>query len=189
MSERLDSSEPSGADADAVVRVGVRVLGVDTALRTTGYGIIDFDGREFKAVDCGVISSKPKLPLSECLRRLAGGMRELVEAYAPDLAAIEGAFYFKNAKTAMILGSARGAVIATLAQLAIPMYEYSPRKVKQAVCGYGNASKEQVALLVAERLNLTVDSVHQDATDALALTICHVQMATTTQGLLLPDPL
>jgi len=169
--------------------VGIRILGIDTALRTTGYGLIDFDGREFDPVDCGVITTKAKQPLSECLLRLAGGMRELVEQYAPDLAAIEGVFYFRNARTAMVLGSARGAVICTLAELGIPMYEYSPRKVKQAVCGYGNASKEQVALLVAERLGLTVDSVHKDATDALALAICHVQMATTTQGLMLPDPL
>ena len=166
-----------------------RILGIDTALRTTGYGIIDSDGHEFAAVDCGVIKTSKKQPLSECLRRLAGGMRELVQKYAPDIAAIEGAFYFRNVRTAMVLGSARGAVIATLAELSIPLYEYAPRKVKQAVCGYGNASKEQVALLVSQILNIGVDQVPDDATDALALAICHAQLASTLDGHLTPPQL
>jgi crossover junction endodeoxyribonuclease RuvC len=73
----------------------------------------------------------------------------------------------------MVLGSARGAVIATLAELAIPMYEYAPRRVKQAVCGHGNASKEQVALLVSRILGISVANLGDDSTDALALCICH----------------
>ena len=166
-----------------------RVLGIDSALRTTGYGLIDSDGRSYRVIDCGVIKTTSDEPLSECLRRLAGGTRELVEKYAPDVAAIEGGFFSKNAKTAMVLGAARGAVIAALAQLAIPMYEYAPRRIKQAVCGYGNASKEQIALLVAQLLQISVDKVPDDATDALAVAICHAQTATSAQGLMLPDPL
>ena len=166
-----------------------RVLGVDTALRCTGYGIVDTDGRRLHAVDCGTIRTKPKEPLSTCLRRLSGGMRQLVEEYAPDVAGIEGGFFAKNAKVAMILGAARGAVIATLADLAIPMYEYAPRRVKQAVCGYGNASKQQVAMLVAEMLSLQVKDIPDDATDALSLAICHAQLMFTAEGLYLPDPL
>ena len=167
----------------------MRILGVDTALRTTGFGVIDCVGRRFAAVDCGVIKTKSKAPLSECLRRLAGGIKELLETYAPDVAAIEGSFYFRNAKTAMILGSARGVVIAALAERGIPVYEYAPRRVKQAICGYGNASKQQVALLVAQQLNVKVDAVPDDATDALAVAICHAQTAAAVAGLILRPPI
>ncbi|OGV74012.1 MAG: crossover junction endodeoxyribonuclease RuvC [Lentisphaerae bacterium RIFOXYB12_FULL_65_16] len=167
----------------------MRIIGVDAALRVTGYGLLDTDGRRFVAVDCGVIRTPPKRPLSECLRRLAAGMRELVEEFAPDVVALEGGFYCQNVRTAMVLGCARGAVIAALAELKLPIYEYAPRRAKQAVCGYGNASKEQIALLVATRLNIAVDSVPDDATDALALALCHAQTAFSAGGLRLPDPL
>ena len=166
-----------------------RILGVDTALRTTGFGIIDADGPRLAALDCGVIKSPARAPLSACLRRLAGGMRELIETYAPDLAVIEGAFYCRNVRTAMILGSARGAVIAVLAEKNIPIYEYAPRKVKQSICGYGNAGKQQVALLVAQFLNIKVDNLADDATDALALAICHAQGLLVARGLGLPPTL
>jgi len=114
-------------------------------LRTTGFGLVDCQGNRMTAVDCGIITTSAKLPFSECLRRLAGGIRELVKTYAPDQAVIEGAFFSRNVHTAMMLGSARGAVIAALAELQDPMYEYAPRRVKQSVCGFGNASKPQVA--------------------------------------------
>ena len=166
-----------------------RILGVDTALRTTGYGLVDTDGYQYHAVDCGIIRNKPKLPLSECLKRLSAGIREITETYAPDIAVIEGAFYFENAKTAMLLGSARGAVIAALSNYGLPIYEYSPRKAKQAVCGHGNASKEQVAHMMSQMLNLDISNIPDDATDALSLCICHSQMATNANGLLCPDPI
>jgi crossover junction endodeoxyribonuclease RuvC len=165
-----------------------RVLGVDASLRCTGFGIVDTDGRTFEAVDCGLIRTPAKAPLSECLRRLSGGIRELVESYAPDVASVEGAFFFKNARTAMILGMARGAVIAALAERAIPVFEYAPRRAKQAVCGYGNASKEQVSHLVAQLLGLDVRAIPADATDALALAICHAQATSALHGLLAPRP-
>lgn len=167
----------------------IRVLGVDTALRCTGYGVIDSDGQQFVAVDCGVIRNTAKAPWSVCLRNLNGGMRELVDEYAPDMAALEGSFYSRNAKTAMILGMARGSVLAALATLETPVYEYAPRRVKQAVCGYGNASKVQVAALIAQMLNIDTEGIPDDATDALALAVCHAQTAFTSKGLYLPDPL
>ncbi len=164
-----------------------RVLGVDTALRCTGYGVIETDGRVFRAIDCGVIRNKPKAPVSECLRCLGGGMREIVGAFAPDVAAIEGTFYFRNARTAMVLGMARGAVVSTLASMQIPQYEYAPKRVKQAVCGHGSASKQQVATLVAQILGISVTAVPDDATDALALAICHAQTAVSFKGIYLPE--
>lgn len=167
----------------------VRLLGIDTALRTTGFGLVDCQGNRMTAVDCGVITTTAKQPLSECLRRLVGGIRELVKTYAPDEAVIEGAFYSRNVRTAMMLGSARGAVIAALAELQIPMYEYAPRRVKQSVCGYGNASKPQVAILVAQLLRIQVDNLRDDATDALALAICHAYTCRVAGGVAVPDAL
>jgi crossover junction endodeoxyribonuclease RuvC len=167
----------------------IRILGVDTALRTTGYGLIDANGSRLQAVDAGVIRTTAKHPLSECLRRLVGGIRELVKLHAPDVVAIEGAFYCRNVRTSMVLGAARGAVIATVAELNLPMYEYAPRRVKQAVCGYGNASKPQVALLVAQILGISVSNLGDDSTDALALAICHAHALQTRGGLDMPPPL
>lgn len=167
----------------------IRLLGIDSALRTTGFGLVDCQGNRMTAVDCGIITTTAKQPLSECLRRLAGGIRELVKTYAPDEAVIEGAFFSRNVHTAMMLGSARGAVIAALAELQIPMYEYAPRRVKQSVCGFGNASKPQVALLVAQLLRIQVDNLQDDATDALALAICHAYTCRVAGGVGVPDAL
>lgn len=167
----------------------LRLLGIDTALRTTGFGLVDCEGNRMTAVDCGVITTTARQPLSECLRRLAGGIRELVTTYAPDQAVIEGAFFSRNVHTAMMLGSARGAVIAALAELRIPMYEYAPRRVKQSVCGFGNASKPQVALLVAQLLRIQVDHLPDDATDALALAVCHAYTCRVAGGVGVPTAL
>jgi crossover junction endodeoxyribonuclease RuvC len=164
----------------------IRILGIDTALRTTGYGIVDFDGRSFKIVDCGVIKTPQKEPVSECLRRLAGGMKELVETYAPDEVSIEMAFCSKNYRTAMLLGSARGAVICTIANYNLPIYEYAPTKAKLAVTGHGGASKEQVAVLIAQMTGINTTEILLDATDALALAICHSHTLTNLQGLTKP---
>ena len=172
-----------------VGKTHLRVLGMDTALRCTGYGLIDTDGRTFAAVDCGVIRTSPKERLSECLRRLAGGVRELVRTYAPDVVAIEGGFFFKNARTSAVLGMARGSVVCVVSEAAIPMFEYAPRRIKQAVCGYGDAGKAQVALLVSQILGIPVQELDDDATDALAVAICHAQTAFTVQGLQLPEQL
>jgi crossover junction endodeoxyribonuclease RuvC len=153
----------------------MRVLGVDTALRCTGFGIIDFALTRPEVLECGVIKTTSKWPLSECLRRLAGGVKELVRIYQPDVAAIEGAFYHRNVKTAMVLGMARGVVVATLAELNIPVYEYAPKRAKQAVTGSGNASKEQIANVMSALFSVDLSNLPLDATDALALACCHHQ--------------
>ncbi len=165
------------------------IIGIDTALRCTGYGVVEMDGKQFRAEDCGVIRNRPMLPVSECLRRLAGGIEELIENFHPDIAAIEGTFYSKNARTAMVLGMARGAVVSRLAQHQIPAFEYAPRKAKKIVVGYGNASKEQVADFMAKMLGLAIKEIPDDATDAIALAVCHGLMLQTANGIYVPDPL
>lgn len=167
----------------------VRILALDTALRNTGYGLLDTDGYRFTVVDCGLIQTARSAPLSECLSRLYSGIKEIVSTYSPQTAAIESGFYYKNAKTAMLLGSARGAVIAPLAASGLPLYQYTPRRIKQAVCGYGNASKEQIASLVGQFLALDTADMRDDVTDALAIAICHANTYFTNQGCFLPEPL
>ncbi len=166
-----------------------RILGIDTALRKTGWGIIDAAHGTCRAVDCGVIINPPTVKVTDCLRRLNSAIKALLTQYNPDLAIIEGGFYCKNVRTAIILGTARGAVLGVLGEAEIPVYEYAPRRVKQAVCGFGNASKNQVARLVSQRLNIQVANLPDDATDALALSLCHAQNLATAGGLGVPDEL
>ncbi len=166
-----------------------RILGVDAALRCTGYGLCEIlAGGELRVLDCGVIRTSREQRLSDCLRRLRGGIQQLLEAGKPTAAALEGGFFHRNAKTAMVLGAARGVVLATIAEHGVPIYEYAPRQVKQAICGYGNAAKTQVALMVAQRLGLAIGQIDDDATDALAVALCHFGVAGTQDGLFLPEP-
>jgi crossover junction endodeoxyribonuclease RuvC len=143
----------------------VLILGCDTAMRCTGYGIVSMQGKLWRAVDCGVIRNPAKIPHSECLRRLSGGIAELVSRYKPEIAVIEGGFFQRNVRTAMVLGMARGAAVAQLASLGIPVYEYAPRRARQVVVGMGGATKEEVAALLARQLQLQIESIPLDATD------------------------
>ncbi len=151
----------------------MRVLGIDTALRTTGVGVVESRGSRLTAVEFGTLRTPAGRPVSECLRRLHLGLLELIERAAPEAASIEGAFFCRNVATAMVLGQARGVAIAACACRGVPIYEYAPRRVKQAVVGYGQADKTQVAHMVARMLNLEGE-IQADAADALALAICHL---------------
>lgn len=151
----------------------MRVLGIDTSLRSTGVGVVDAAGSRLSAVEFGRIHNADHLLLSECLRRVGGGIRELIERTRPEIAAIEDIFFCKNVKTAMILGEARGVVIAACAGAGLPVYEYAPRRVKQALVGHGAADKSQVRRMVMNLLRLT-DEPQEDAGDALAIAICHL---------------
>lgn len=151
----------------------MRVIGIDTSLRSTGVGVVESRGSRYSAVDQGRIKSPASAPLSLCLRDLAAGVADAIERLKPEAAAIEGIFYCKNVRTAVVLGEARGAVIAVCAVRGVPVYEYSPRRVKQAVVGFGSASKEQVRKMVVSLLSLDCEP-QEDAGDALAVAICHL---------------
>ena len=154
------------------------ILGIDTAIRCTGYGVIKMNTiNDIEIIDCGVIKNAQKLRHSECLRRLAGGTRELIKAYEPHSVSIEDAFYCKNVKTAMILSLARGAVITATAEADLPIYTYSPKTAKRAAVGMGQASKQQVAIMMAAMFKIDISQIPDDATDALAIAICHGQLA------------
>ena len=152
------------------------VLGIDPAIRTTGYGVIDAESvSRMRVLDCGVITNGKTLPHTECLRRLHGGISELVGAFSPDCAVLEDPFVGRNSRTAIILGMARGAILAALATAEVPAYSYTPSVGKRAVIGAGDATKERVAMMLAVELGLAVEEIPLDSTDALALAVAHIQ--------------
>ena len=150
-----------------------RVLGIDTSLRCPGVGVVEAEGSRMRALEYGCLRMGAGLKRSECLRRASQGVRDLLLRWHPDAAVVEGAFFCRNAATAMALGEARGAVIAACAAEGVPVYEYAPRRLKQSVVGFGAASKEQVRAMVRRLLSLDGDP-QEDAADALALAICHL---------------
>jgi crossover junction endodeoxyribonuclease RuvC len=153
-----------------------RVLGIDTALRSTGVGVVEARGSRLCAVSYGVIANPRQAALSECLRRLADELETFIGRTEPQAVAIESAFFQRNARTAMILGHARGVAIATCARHGLPVYEYEPRRVKLAVVGFGGADKSQIGKMIAKLLSLQ-ESLPDDASDALAIAVCHLHNA------------
>ena len=148
------------------------ILGIDTSLRSSGYGVLVTEGSRMRSLEAGRIRNAPKLPLSECLRTIHARVAELIAQHAPDVVAIESVIYGKNAGTMLVLGEARGAVITAAANAGLPIYEYEPRRVKMAVCGNGLAEKEQVQRMVKTLLGLE-ELPQNDAADALAIAITH----------------
>ena len=153
------------------------VLGIDTSLRSTGYGVLVAEGSRFRCVTCGNIPNKPSLPLTACLRAIHTKVTELIAEHKPDVMAIESVIYGKNAGTMLVLGEARGAVLTAAADAELPVYEYEPRRMKKAICGNGLAEKEQIQRMVKTLLNLP-ELPQNDAADALGLAICHVHSHT-----------
>lgn len=150
------------------------ILGIDPAIRTTGYGVIDAGtGGKFSVIDCGVIANSQKLLHSQCVRRLHLGICELVNTFRPDCAVLEEPFVGRNAGTAIILGMARGAILAALSINEIPAFAYAPTVAKRAAVGRGSATKEQIAVMIAAELGIEIDQIPLDSTDALALAMCH----------------
>jgi len=160
----------------------ILILGVDTSLRSTGVAVIEVKGQQMRALAHGRIYNKPKIKHSECLATIHREVDTLIREFSPHEIAIEGSFFAKNAKTAMVLGQARGAVLTVGALHNLPIYEYSPRSVKQAVVGFGSAQKEQVGAMVVRLLGLT-DPPQEDSADALAIAICHAHQRGAPQAL------
>ena len=148
------------------------ILGIDTSLRSSGYGVLSVEGSRMRSLEHGNIKNAPKLPLSACLANIHSRVSELITRYNPDVLSIESVIYGKNANTMLVLGEARGAVITAGVNAGKPIYEYEPRRVKMAVCGNGMAEKIQIQRMV--RTLLALDELPQnDAADALALAITH----------------
>lgn len=149
------------------------ILGVDCGSRVTGYGLIESIGRETQAVDYGTIRLPERLELPERLCMLAGGLRQLLDRFSPDEAAVEDVFTQKNVRSALVLAHVRGAAMLILAEAGVPVASYSPATVKNSVVGHGTADKEQVRQMVSVLLGVreTIDPL--DVSDALAVALCH----------------
>ena len=152
----------------------MRVLGIDCGSRVTGYGVIDNDGAECFLVRCGAIRSKASDPLPTRLRSIYNAIVDIIRDLHPEAAAFESLFYATNVQSALTLSHVRGVSMFAAAEANLPVFEYSPLEVKSAVTGYGRAEKNQVQQMVRVLLKLDASPEPYDASDALAVAICHV---------------
>jgi crossover junction endodeoxyribonuclease RuvC len=149
-----------------------RILGIDCGTERTGYGIIDSDGKRHAPVAFGVLKTNPREAMADRLLLIARGLRGVIAEYAPQCAVIEEAFAAKNQQSALKLAQVRGVAMVVAREASVEVCEYSPREIKLAVVGYGNAEKAQVQLMVKALLGLDAAPA-ADAADALAAAICH----------------
>jgi crossover junction endodeoxyribonuclease RuvC len=152
----------------------MRVLGIDCGSRVTGYGVIDSNGADCIYVCCGAIRSKSSDPLADRLKSIYSGIVQIIRELEPEAAAFESLFYATNVQSALKLGHVRGVSMFAAAEANLPIYEYSPLEVKSAVTGYGRAEKPQVQQMVRALLKLNAPPQPYDASDALAVAICHI---------------
>jgi crossover junction endodeoxyribonuclease RuvC len=152
------------------------VIGIDPGTARTGFGLVETStSGALKLIHYGVITTPAKQPMTERLLELHHRLQELVTAYKPEMGAVEQLFFQKNVTTALSVGQARGVVLLTLASSGLAVEEYSPQDVKQAVTGYGAAEKVQMQRMVKTLLNMDELPKPDDAADALAVAICHIQ--------------
>ncbi|MDP6111546.1 MAG: crossover junction endodeoxyribonuclease RuvC [Planctomycetota bacterium] len=160
----------------------MRVLGIDPGTVTCGYGVIDYRSNSFQSVAYGAIRCKPKTPFEERLATIFTGLEEIIEQHKPDCVAIEEAFAGKSIQTALRIGEARGIAILSASKVGLPVSQYPPRLVKKAVVGAGGAHKSQVQKMVQVVLSLPELPKPDDASDALAIAICHCHRADGRMG-------
>ncbi len=149
------------------------VLGIDPGSRVFGYGLLEIEGRRILAAGSGSVRIDTSRSLPERLLSIHESLKDILEEYKPDHAAVETIFYGKNPKSAFTLGHARGAILMTIAQHGIPVFEYSPREVKSSVVGNGNATKQQVRFMITQMLPQMTPPSCEDAADGLAIALCH----------------
>ena len=155
------------------------VLGIDPGLTITGYGVVEANavGRDAIALAMGTIRTKSREPRANRLAQIAERVGELIEEHRPDEVAIEQNFVSENVRSAMAIGEARAAVMVAAASRGLPVYEYAPTAVKEAVTGYGGAPKEQVQQMVMAQLNLSEEPSPLDVSDALAIALTRLSDA------------
>ena len=150
----------------------MRIIGIDPGSRVTGYGIIEKSGHRLGFVSCGTIRTEREKDFSRRLLIIFKGLSEVMERHHPGVAAVEDVFVAHNPRSALKLGQARGTAVVAAMNQGIRVHDYSPRMIKQAVAGYGQAHKEQVQHMVCALLDLS-SAPTNDAADALAVAICH----------------
>ncbi len=150
----------------------MRVLGIDPGSHTTGYGIVDHEGGAIRHIDNGGIRPGSGLPLAGRLQSIYSGLSRLISVHRPDMVAVENVFFAKNARSSLMIGHARGVAILAASLAGLPVAEYQPSEIKQAVVGQGQATKHQIQQMVRAILGLP-EIAFEDASDALAVAICH----------------
>ena len=153
------------------------VLGIDPGVATIGFGVVRAERQKNTLVQYGVITTPPGIPLSSRLLQISDDMEELIRTFHPDEMAVEELFFTKNITTGIAV--AHGVILLSAERLGVPVFEYTPMQVKQAVAGYGGADKRQVMLMTQRLLNMKQVPRPDDAADALALAICHGRAATS----------
>lgn len=154
---------------------GARIaLGIDPGTAIVGYAVVLAHGSELRKLACDVITTPAGMPLAERLQLIYEGLSKIIATYKPHEAAMEELFFAKNARTAMVVGQARGVAMLALANGGLSVAEYTPKQVKQAVTGYGGAKKDQVGEMVRILLKLSAVPRPDDAADAAAVAICHL---------------
>ncbi len=159
-----------------------RILGVDPGTNILGYGIVEVENKSMKLVDLGVLYLKQEADQPDKLKRIFEQLQVIIAEFKPQEMAIEAPFYGKNVQSMFKLGRAQGVAIAAAITKGLTVTEYSPKKIKQAVTGNGNAAKEQVAAMLGTILKADLSDQYADATDALATAVCHFYQSTSRLG-------
>lgn len=149
------------------------ILGIDPGYAIVGYGVIYYQSGRFRVLEYGAITTPAGMPLPKRLHRIYEGMGELIRKYKPDALSIEQLFFNTNSTTAIGVAEARGCILLSADMNNIPIFEYTPLQVKQAVTGYGRAEKKQIMQMTTTLLGLTEIPKPDDAADALAVAVCH----------------
>ena len=157
----------------------MRILGIDPGIATVGFGVVDSERGRQSFVRCGVITTPANTPLSSRLDRIYADLGELIRTFSPDAAAVEELFFNTNITTGISVAEGRGVILLACFHAGVPIYEYTPLQVKQAVVGYGRAEKRQAIDMVRRILNLPSAPKPDDAADAVALALCHARSSTS----------
>jgi len=174
LARRRTATPVTGPVAPSLTRAHRVILGIDPSLRGTGYGILRLEKTGARLVTCGTVRCAAGWSRSRCLLAILQTLRDVLKQHPPQVCVIEALFYAQNLQTALIMGEARGVALAVAAEAGLEIYEIAPRKVKQAIVGYGAAQKLAVAKMVQRMLSLT-ELPTPDAADALALALTHAQ--------------
>ena len=157
----------------------MRVLGIDPGYAIVGWGVVEYAGNRFAPVDFGAVCTDAGVPFERRLDEVYAGIKEVIERTQPEVLAIEKLFYQHNQTTVIGVAEARGVILLAAAQAGLPIYEYTPMQVKQAVVGYGLAEKRQVMDMVRRLLKLKAVPRPDDAADAIAIALCHARSSTS----------
>ncbi|MFW5884715.1 MAG: crossover junction endodeoxyribonuclease RuvC [Patescibacteria group bacterium] len=153
----------------------LKILGIDPGTATTGWGLVSSDNKTPRVLAYGCIETSKAESDSLRLKEVATDMREIIQKYNPDEIAVEGLYFFKNLKTAIKVAQSRGVLLLVPTEMKLPVFEYTPLQIKQALTGYGRAEKKQIQYMVKNILELKAIPKPDDAADALAVALCHQQ--------------